>query len=155
MGIPMRSPRRSCALLLAGALLAGMPALAAPLDAQHIRPSGLTLQQARKVLSVVLKHEKFQMNRKDAYLWFDNPYKNAPDADGYYLLQLYHSPPKAAMMYTLGHFSVNMFTAEVWDFMRCERFSFPALSAIQQRVSARTGQRAPDEQKVRDALCLN
>ncbi|NHZ96473.1 hypothetical protein [Massilia sp. CCM 8734] len=155
MGIEMQSLRRPCALLLAAGLLAGVPARAATLDAQHIRPSGLTLQQARKVLSVVLEHQKFQMKRKDAHLFVEGPDKDAPDAHGYYSLQLYHNPPKAAMLYTLGHFSVNMLTAEVWDFMRCERTSFPALSTIQQRVSARTGQRAPDEQKVRDELCLN
>ena len=155
MDMEMQFPRKSCALLLAGTLLAGMPALAAPLDAQHIRPSGLTLRQAEQVLSVVLKHEKFQMKRKDAHLFVEGPSRDAPDAHGYFSLQLYHNPPKAAMMFTLGHFSVNRFTAEVWDFMRCKRYSFPALSVIQQRVSARTGQRAPDEEKVRDELCLN
>lgn len=134
-------PRKIAALFLLACLLAGSRVQAEPLDAANIQASELTAEQAKQVLTVVLKHLHYKMSNRD--LWIDGPWpgdeKGTLFRPGYYDFGLVYSNPKAAASNVLGHYAVNATTGDVWETERCRRYRFPALSAIQERISARTG----------------
>ncbi|WP_167222126.1 hypothetical protein [Massilia rubra] len=130
-------------LLLAAGVSLCLPGLAQSLQSNDIQASGLTVDQARQVLVVVLNHEKFKM--ADPGMSIDGPWRGDEEGTlyrpGYVDFGLVYSNRKANTSNVLGHFAVNVFTGDVWNTVRCKRYTFAGLSKIQTIISARTGKK--------------
>jgi hypothetical protein len=144
----MRFISRLQALVVAAGLLACLPALAGSLNTKNVRPSGLTADQAKQVLLVVLKHQHYKMS--NPAMWIDGPWQGEEKGTlfrpGYYDFGLVFNNPNGAASNVLGHFAVNTLTGDVWESESCKRFNFPALSGIQKRISAQTGTKLVSEE---------
>jgi hypothetical protein len=139
---------------LVGVILA-TSAQARPLPggADDVASTGLTLQQARKVLVVVLKHEKFRLS--DPALSIDdhvNGPSGDPDRPGYYNFSLAYENPKAGATAYLGYYAVNIKTGDVWEVESCVRYQFPALRALQREIGQRTGAPLASNKAARDEI---
>ncbi|WP_248804343.1 hypothetical protein [Pseudomonas sp. MWU13-2100] len=150
----MRYISRLQALVVAAALLACSPVFAESLNAESIRPSGLTADQAKQVLLVVLKHQHYKMSNPD--MWIDGPWQGEEKGTlfrpGYYDFGLVFNNPKGAASNVLGHFAVNILTGDVWETESCERFSSATLSGIQKRISVQTGKKLANEKVARSEI---
>jgi hypothetical protein len=108
---------------------------------KNIESTGLTAEQAKQVLLVVLKHEGFKMS--DRGMWIDGPWRGEEKGTlyrpGYYDFGVVYSNRKAAASNVLGHFAVNALTGDVWNTVRCKRYGFPGLTEIQTAISSQTG----------------
>ncbi|NHZ90740.1 hypothetical protein F2P45_17170 [Massilia sp. CCM 8733] len=144
----MRIVNRLATLIAAGLLSCG-PAFARPLDVDKVRPTGLTVNQAKRLLMVVLKHERVDMS--DSAWWIDEPFRGRDGLyPGYRSFALVYSHPKNAMSFTHGHCAVNVLTGDVWVANSCKRISFPALTKLQHGISLRTGKKRPSARVARD-----
>ncbi|NHZ64896.1 hypothetical protein [Massilia genomosp. 1] len=131
-----------------GGLLTCSLVFGAGFNAKNVKPSGLTVAQAEQVLRVVLKHERYKTY--DRRLWIDGPWltEGMPSIPGY------HSFGVVYIVNTQGHYSINIFTGDVWQTESCERYSFPALMAIQERIALKTGKKlASDDDARSDVGC--
>ncbi|UVM53383.1 hypothetical protein LOY38_17275 [Pseudomonas sp. B21-015] len=150
----MRYISRLQALVVAAALLACSSVLAESLNAKNIRPSGLTADQAKQVLLVVLRHQHYKMSNPD--MWIDGPWQGEEKGTlfraGYYDFGLVFNNPKGAASNVLGHFAVNILTGDVWETESCERFSSATLSGIQKRISVQTGKKLANEEVARSEI---
>ncbi|MGA8133561.1 MAG: hypothetical protein WCA48_05320 [Pseudomonas gingeri] len=150
----MRYISRLQALVVAAALLVCSPVFAESLNAKNIRPSGLTADQAKQVLLVVLKHQRYKMSNPD--MWIDGPWQGEEKGTlfrpGYYDFGLVFNNPKGAASNVLGHFAVNILTGDVWETESCERFSSATLSGIQKRISVQTGKKLVNEEVARSEI---
>ncbi|NHZ39308.1 hypothetical protein [Massilia aquatica] len=120
-------------------------AFAVELNTKNVKPSGLTVAQAEQVLRVVLKHEGYKMS--DPHLWIDGPRPGSPP-----FIPGYHSYGLAYVNNTQGHYSVNIFTGDVWQTESCTRYIFPALSRIQRRISERSGKTLLSDEEARSEV---
>ncbi|NHZ36709.1 hypothetical protein [Massilia rubra] len=135
-------------LIVAAGLLCSGSAFARVLDVNKVRPTGLTVNQAKRVLMVVLEHERVDMS--DTAWWIDEPFRGGDDLyPGYRTFGLVYSHPKNAMSFTHGHYAVNVLTGDVWVANACKRISFPALSTLQRGISSRTGKHRPSARVAR------
>ncbi|WP_222853119.1 hypothetical protein, partial [Massilia genomosp. 1] len=110
--------------------------------------SQLPLKTALGLLRVVLKHEGYKMS--DPHLWIDGPRPASPPS-----IPGYHSYGLAYVNNTQGHYSVNIFTGDVWQTESCTRYIFPALSRMQRRISERSGKKLLSDEEARSEVgCL-
>lgn len=148
----MRS--RITALFICVGLMACFPASAEQFDAQNIQPTGLTAEQAKQVMAIVMKH--LHNNLSDSETWIEGPYidkeTGKPVEPGYYHFGLIDYDSKGGAADTLGSFLVNAVTGDVWDIEICKRYRFPALSTIQERIMAKTGKRLATEGEAKEEL---
>lgn len=121
--------------------LASTMAAAAPLPggADDVAPSGLTTEQAKKVLSVVLKREKYRLSDKGMFIDTLVLPSGTPDRPGYVDFSLSWDNPKAGATAYLGYYSVNINSGDVWEVESCRHYRFPALRALQHAIVERTG----------------
>ena len=142
------------ALLLAAGVLACVPGSSQTLQPQEIHASGLTADQARQVLILALKHEKFDMSNPG--MWIDGPWRGdeqgTPYRPGYYDFGVVYSNRKTHTSNVQGHFAVNASTGDVWNTVRCKRYRFAALSTIQNVISVRTGKKLASAQLAFDQI---
>jgi len=135
-------------------LLASFPVFADALNSENIGSAGLTADQARQVLIIVLKHQRYKMS--NPAIWIDGPWQGEEKGtlfrSGYYDFGLVFNNPKGAASNVLGHFAVNALTGDVWETENCKRFSFPALSKIQKHIFVRTGKKVVSEDVARDEI---
>jgi hypothetical protein len=135
-------------------LLASISVFANTLKLENVLSSGLTADQAKQVLVIVLKHQHYKMS--NPAIWIDGPWQGEEKGtlfrSGYYDFGLVFDNPKGAASNVLGHFAVNTLTGDVWETESCKRFSFPALSKMQKHISVRTGKKIASEDIVRDEI---
>ncbi len=107
---------------------------------EQVTKSGLSKQQAKQVLIVVLKHLKFKLTKEGMYIDDDlSDSHGNPIHPGYYDFALTYDTPKAAATDVLGTYSVNVLTGDVLDNTLCKRYSFPNLMRVQKEISKKTG----------------
>jgi hypothetical protein len=136
--------------LAASAALAKGPAV---FNADQVQPNGLTREQARQVLVVVLKHERYKLGMPGVFIDGDlADEKGNPPHPGYFDFSLGYDSPKAGATEYMGLFSVSTATGDVWEINICKRFVFPALRSLQSGIMARTGRTMADEMAQRRGL---
>lgn len=141
-------------LLVGCGLLADAPAIADQLDAPTIQSSGVTVEQAKQILVLVLKHEK--IDTANPHLWIDGPWTDEetglPFLAGHYHFGVVDNNPGGGRSVTLGQFSVTILTGDIWQTESCRRFRFPALTVIQKRIKEKTGQPLATEADAKEEL---
>lgn len=120
-------------------------ALASPLDLDKIDPVGLNRDQAKKVLLIVLEHEKIRHDRPGLIVKADIP----PPHPGYYDFSVGRVEAKTGAIRPLGRYAVSRQTGDAWEIGRCRRYDFPALDAAQRKIMARTGKGFDEERAER------
>jgi hypothetical protein len=120
----------------------------------QIQESGLTGEQAKRVLIVVLKHEGYHLNKRG--MGIDGPHKINPTypADRvFWSFGLLYGRPKAGSIDTLGSYAVSRFTGDVWETLfTCKHFDFPELKQIQTQIMQKTQKSFADETEARRDL---
>ncbi len=137
--------RRILLATVAGLLVCSQ-AMGARFNAKNVKPSGLTLAQSKQVLRVVMKHERYKM--ASPALSIDGPWltDGKPVVPGYFHFGVIY------VTSTQGHYAVNTSSGDVWDTESCERYTFPALVAIQKHVAAKTGRALASDDDARTQL---
>ncbi len=133
------------------AAFAWIPAHAANIG--QVAASGLTQDQARQVLMLVLRHERYQVGKAGAFV--DGDLKDAegrPPHPGYHDFSVGYDSPKSGATEYWGLFAVSRATGDVWEVNQCKRFAFPELARIQRRISGSTGQTLAGEAPLRRGL---
>lgn len=122
-----------------------------PLD--QITSEGLSRGQAKQVLIVVLKHQRYKLGKSGVFIDGDLTDENGkPPHPGYFDFSLGYDSPKAGATEYWGLFSVSVSTGDVWETNTCKRFVFPALQRIQKNIMERTGKTMADEKAQRRGL---
>jgi hypothetical protein len=117
-----------------------------PLNASQVQADGLTIDQAKQVLVMVLKHEKLFMKK---------PGFNIEDIEfvtGYVNFFVTYDSPKAAATDVIGGFAVSPRTGDVWEANLCKRYDFPALKRVQATIMQHTGKTFASEVSERRGL---
>ena len=115
----------------------------------QIQHNGLTAEQARELLIMVLKHEN---------LFIDKPGFNIEHIEfvpGYANFHVTWDSPEAAATDVIGEFAVSPRTGDVWESNNCKQYSFPELKRLQAEVMKRTGWTFSGELKEREGLGCN
>ena len=107
----------------------------APLDESTVQRTGLSAAQARQVLRVVLRHERFPVGKAGFYIE-----TLASGNRGYREFGVTFESPQAAATTVLGAFAVSRMTGDVWETNLCKRYAFPELEQLQARIMKRTHQ---------------
>jgi len=137
------------------AAVALQSAFAAPrvLNFNDVSNDGLTKTQAKKLLIVVLKKEKYRLSDPGMYIDGDLAGKDGtPNRPGYYDFSLSYDTPKAGATAYLGYYSVNIKTGDVWEVESCFRYRFKSLRRLQTEIEKRTGTMLADEKVARDEV---
>lgn len=137
-------------LAIAVASLQATPGQASGMDTSKVQSSGLTADQAKKILVLVLKHEK---------LFISKPGFNVEAtqlAPGYMNFFVTYDSPNAGATDAIGSFAVSPRTGDVWETNICRRYTFPALERAQAAIMKRTGETFASEVSERRKLgCTN
>jgi len=147
----------SCAVRLLIVLIIGLglysKVFAGDFDTAKISQEGLTANQARQVLVVVLEKLHFKLSKKGMYI--DGPLKDTdgkPFRVGYFDFGLTFDSPNAGATDVLGHYAVNAMTGDVWETEQCVRYKFSKLTLIQKRITKQTGAKFVNENQVREKV---
>lgn len=122
-------------------------------NGRQIDKDGLTSEQAKRVLVVVLKHEKFRLERKGMSI--DGPFKvdaNIPSQRGFWEFGLIYDSPKYGATQVLGRYAISRFTGDVWETNLCRHYDFPALKRLQAQIVFKTGKSLTNETEARLGL---
>jgi len=121
----------------------------------HLEPvskKGLSRVQARQVLIIVLRHERYKL-RSPYFFIEDLSDKNGkPTHPGFLDFGMGYDYPKAGAVDNLGIYSVSILTGDVWETELCKRYTFPALRRIQKIIMKQTGKTMVDEKEQRKGL---
>jgi hypothetical protein len=140
-------------LLLFFALISSAFARTPAFDIGTVLESGLTGEQAKQVLIVVLNHEKYQLNKTGMDI--DGPFKvdpNIPSQRGFWEFGLTYDSPKYGATQVLGRYAVSRLTGDVWETNLCKRYDFPKLRQVQAAIMEKTGKTRADEVEARRGL---
>ncbi len=120
---------------------------AAALEQAAIAKSGLTVEQARQIMMLVLKHEHFPLNKDGFYV------EALPNSEpGYQDFGVTLDSPDAGATTALGSFAVSRMTGDVWETNLCKRYNFDELRQLQAHIMKRTGQTFKTERAKRLGL---
>lgn len=127
----------------------------AKFNPDKVAVSGLTKQQAKQLLVVVLKHENYKLNMKGMSL--EGPMYRAKETNeqsppGYYSFGLNYDTPEAGATDVLGFYAVSIATGDVWERNTCKNFNFPELRQLQAQIMQKTGKSMADDKSVRHGL---
>ncbi len=126
---------------------------AAPFKSAEVRENGLTKDQAKQVLMVVLRHEKYRLSMPGVFIDGNLADEQGnPPHPGYFDFSLGYDSPKAGATDYLGLFSVSVKTGDVWEINSCKNFHFPALAQLQAMIMKRTKQTFAGEKDARKGL---
>jgi hypothetical protein len=120
-----------------------------------MQPYGLTQEQAKKVLIIVLKHSRFNLRKSGVFIENLINEKGRPYHPGHFEFSLGYSDPNAGAIEYWGMYSVSAFTGDVWETHTCENFSFPELQDVQREIRARTKKTLADERVTRRGFGCN
>jgi hypothetical protein len=125
----------------------------APFRADQVEVTGLSREQAKQVLIIVLKHEKFRLSMPGVFINADlADNKGNPPHPGFYDYSVGYDSAKAGATEYLGLFSVSRMTGDVWEINICKHYEFPDLRHIQSIIMQRTGQSFAGEKQARLGL---
>jgi hypothetical protein len=128
-------------------------AAAAGIDLKSIQSAGLTKDQAKEVLVLALKHDKYNLSKRGVFI--DGDLKDAngnPAHPGYYDFSLGYDSPKSGATEYMGLFSVSVLTGDVWETNTCKRLGSRALKRLQTVISHKTTKTFADEKDARRGL---
>ncbi|MDR3441349.1 hypothetical protein [Telmatospirillum sp.] len=115
-------------------------------DERQVQPSGLSVDQARQLLVVVLQHEKLMVNKPGFNI------ENIEFVPGYVNFFVTYDSPKAGATDVIGGFAVSPRTGDVWETTLCKRYQFRTLSDIQKRIMEKTGKRFATNDEAKEEL---
>lgn len=118
-------------------------------DARTVDRSGLNEAQAREVLALVLRHDQVP---PDASVEVLTGAGGLALFAGYLAYGVSIDSPSAGASTPLGMYAVSLRTGDVWETNRCQRASFPTLTALQRAIRARTLTSLADERAQRRGL---
>jgi hypothetical protein len=124
----------------------------AAFDPTRIAQNGLTKDQAKQVLLIVLRHEGYKLTKPGMYVEYLRNEQEEDPYEGYFNFSLGYDSPKAAATDVLGYFAVSKVTGDVWELNLCKRYSFPELRRIQKTIMMRTKKTFSDEKEQRLSL---
>ncbi|MDR2208945.1 MAG: hypothetical protein LBE22_08255 [Azoarcus sp.] len=143
-------------MLLAFAAVASVASAKDPaaISIGSIAQEGLSVDQAKQVLVIVLEHEGYKLKNSGMFLESmagEDKFKK-PFVPGYSSFSLDYADPDAGALENLGLFSVSVFTGDVWEIHSCKRFDFPVLQRLQEHIMKQTGKTRVDEKEQRKGL---
>ncbi|UOD33333.1 hypothetical protein INH39_11425 [Massilia violaceinigra] len=94
----------------------------------------MAAKQAKEVLIVVLKHNKFNLRKSGVFIENLVDDKGKPYRPGHFEFSLGYSDPNAGAIEYWGMYSVSALTGDVWETHTCENFSFPELQRVQREI---------------------
>lgn len=100
----------------------------------HIQANGLSAKQAKEVLIVALKNNKFNLRKSGVFIENLVDDKGKPYRPGHFEFSLGYSDPNAGAIEYWGMYSVSALTGDVWETHTCENFSFPELQRVQREI---------------------
>lgn len=116
--------------------------------------TGLTKEQAKQVLMLVLRQDKYHLS-KNSGMYIDGDLQTPdgkPNRPGYYDFSLSYETPEAGATAYLGYYAVNIKTGDVWEVESCVHYNFQALRRIQREITRRTGTALTNEKTARDEV---
>jgi hypothetical protein len=146
---------RVLCIALALVLLAASAVSAKPrgFRAEQVQATGLSRDQAKQVLIIVLKQEKYRLSMPGVFIHGDlADEKGNPPHPGYYDFSVGYDSVKAGATEYLGLFSVSRMTGDVWEINICRRYDFPELRRVQAVIMRRTGKSFANEKQARRGL---
>lgn len=120
-----------------------------PVISGQIQHDGLTPEQARALLIMVLKHET---------LFIDKPGFNIEHIEfvpEYINFHVTWDSPDTAATDVIGEFVVSPRTGDVWESNMCKQYAFSELKRLQTEIMKRTGWTLAGELKEREGLGCN
>jgi hypothetical protein len=148
-------PMKTLGLLLAALALTSSAAFAKSpaFKADAVHADGLTREQAKELLLVVLSHANYKLRAPGAFIDGDlADDKGKPPHPGYYDFSVGSDSAKEGATNYRGLFSVSILTGDVWEINLCKRFVFPQLRRIQAAIMKKTGKTLADEKSERKGL---
>lgn len=122
-------------------------------DSTKIGNVGLTEMQAKSLLVLSLKNEKYNVSRPGIFMDDDLKDKQGKAFHpGYYTFGVGYDSPSAGATDIWGMFSISPKTGDVWEEYTCTQISFPELQKIQQIIIKKTGVTFADEVAQRRGL---
>lgn len=141
--------RQFLLMLLLLMFVATALAKAPDFDVAKVQKSGLSAEQARQVLTLVLVHEKYRLCKRG--LGIEGPFKGSL-VPGYFSFSLEFESAENGATQVLGMYRISKFTGDVWEFNLCQRYDFPKLKEIQAAIMKKTGKSFADETAARRRL---
>lgn len=118
----------------------------------HVSPGGLSLKQSKQLMLIVLRHSvKNPSERRFLYIEEDLREKSGQRPYSGYIDYFIHNVIDHKI-YTLATFDINPMTGDVWDFMICKHYRFPALAGIQRKIRTQTHKTAADDKAALERL---
>jgi hypothetical protein len=113
------------------------------------QPPKITTEEAKSLVGVVLRHEHIRLSSRYCELGqIDKPGKPfVPDYNSFSATCDY---PNTAATRPFGIYVVSPRTGDVFEFNRCEWFSFQELSRLQRNIMQRTKHTAAEEVPFRE-----
>lgn len=105
-----------------------------PLVHSAERAAKLSRVEAEELVRIWLASKGYDPSSKDFFVDSDPDQKDAPD---FYYVSAYQVAEQSVP--TLGHFAINRFSADVWDWVGCKKLSSPRLRAKQQHLRQQHG----------------
>lgn len=127
-------------------LTAGSSCAATPVISGQIRHDGLSTDQTRELLVMMLRHEKLFINKPGFSI------ETVRIIPGYINFHVTWDSPKAAATDVIGEFAVSPLTGDIWEINNCKRYSFKQLSQVQAEITKQTGKTFADEATVRQGM---
>lgn len=130
----------------------GEPAKQKP-EAEAVNASGqpltISAAEARSLVRVVLRHEKIHLSSRYCELEQLDKDGKAFVADSY-SFGAFCDYPNTAATTPFGLYVVSPRTGDVWEFNRCQWFSFPELRRLQRNIMRRIHATAAEQSKYRE-----
>ena len=134
------------ALILATGSASAASLALSPVISGQIRHDGLSTDQTRELLVVMLKHEKLFISKPGFSI------ETVRLIPGYINFHVTWDSPKAAATDVIGEFAVSPLTGDIWEINNCKRYSFTQLSQLQAEITKHTGKTFTDESTVRQGM---
>lgn len=118
-----------------------------------VAPSGLTREQAQKILISALNNQGYQLNKAGVFIDGDlTDEEGNPPHPGYFDFSLGYDGPTSGATEYWGLFSVSRLTGDVWEINTCKRLESRVLQGLQESVMAKTGKTMAEETTQRKGL---
>jgi len=136
----------------------GMACAAATVfDADEVQATGLTKEQARQILALVLKHKHYDLSMPGMLVNDDLSSANGISPHpGYIDFNVVYTSSTAGLDDYDGLFVVSPATGDIWELNDCTHFVYADLKHVQELIMQRTGKTLAGEVAQRSMLgCTN
>jgi hypothetical protein len=110
-------------LTLLSAILVSLTVRANAADFRDVGAGGLTKDQAKQLLMLVLRHERYKLRKPGVFVDGDlKDDKGKPPHTGYFDFSVGYDSPKAGATEYWGLFAVSVRTGDVWELNSCKHY---------------------------------